>query len=198
MQAPRIAQSADVDPTAVIGEGTSVWDLVQVRAGARIGRDCVLGRGCAIDTGVVVGDACKIQSNALVYAPAVLGQGVFVGPAALLTNDRHPRAVTPDGTPKRAEDWQPEGVRVGDGASIGAGAVLVGGVTVGAWALVAAGSVVARDVPSHALVAGVPAAQLGWVGRSGHRLVEDGSGGWRCPHTGESYRLGAGGLELAP
>jgi UDP-2-acetamido-3-amino-2,3-dideoxy-glucuronate N-acetyltransferase len=198
MQAPRIAHSADVDPTAVIGDGTSVWDLVQVRAQARVGRDCVLGRGCSIDAGVVVGDACKIQGNALIYAPAQLGNGVFIGPAAVLTNDRHPRAVNPEGEPKSADDWHPEGVRVEDGASIGAGAIVVGGVVVGAWALVAAGSVVTRDVPSHALVAGVPARQVGWVGRAGRRLVEAGDGGWRCPETGAVYRAVAAGLEQVP
>jgi acetyltransferase-like isoleucine patch superfamily enzyme len=197
MQAPRIAQTADVDPTAVIGEGTSVWDLVQVRAGARVGRDCVLGRGCALDAGVVVGDACKIQSNALVYAPAVLGHGVFVGPAALLTNDRHPRAVSPDGVLKGADDWAPEGVRVDDGASIGAGAVLVGGVRVGPWALVGAGAVVSRDVPGHALVVGVPARQVGWVGRCAHRLADEGGGTWRCPDCGTAYRLGPEGMAQA-
>ena len=187
------APTADIDPSATIGEGTRVWHLAQIREGAAIGRDCVIGRGAYIGAGVRVGDGCKIQNHALVYEPAGLGSGVFVGPAAVLTNDRHPRAVNPDGSLKSAADWEPVGVTIEEGASIGARAVCVAPVRIGAWATVAAGAVVTKDVPAHALVAGVPARRIGWVGRAGEPLVPadpgpDGSARWRCPVTGTLYQ----------
>ena len=167
------AEGAWIASDAVIGDGTQVWNLVQIREGARIGAECVIGRGAYIGTGVRLGDRCKIQNNALVYDPAVIGDGVFIGPGAILTNDRLPRAISPTGELKRADDWDPVGVTVETGASIGAGAVCVAPVRIGAWAMVAAGSVVVRDVPDHALVAGNPARQIGWVGRNGRRMAVD-------------------------
>lgn len=193
----RIAPSADVDPSARIGAGTSVWHLAQVREGAVLGRACVVGRGAYIGSDVRVGDHVKIQNYALVYEPAELADGVFVGPAAVLTNDQHPRAVAPDGTPKGRDDWEQVGVTVREGASLGARSVCVAPVTVGRWATVGAGAVVVADVPDHALVVGVPARRIGWVGRAGVRLQPDGEGGWRCPRTGERYREERDGLELA-
>ncbi|MEI2642891.1 MAG: acyltransferase [Candidatus Nanopelagicales bacterium] len=129
----------DVDPRATIGEGTRIWHHVQVREGAVLGRDCIVGRGAYIGQDVVVGDNCKIQNYALVYDPARLGDGVFIGPAVVLTNDRYPRAVAPDGTLRDAAGWDPVGVTIKDGASIGARSVCVAPVTIGAWAMVAAG-----------------------------------------------------------
>ncbi|MGD9527588.1 acyltransferase [Pseudonocardia sp.] len=193
----RVAASADVDPTARIGAGSSVWHLAQVREGASLGRSCVVGRGAYVGSDVRVGDHVKIQNYALVYEPAELADGVFVGPAAVLTNDQHPRAVAPDGTPKGRDDWEQVGVTVREGASLGARSVCVAPVTVGRWATVGAGAVVVADVPDHALVVGVPARQIGWVGRAGVRLQPDGEGGWRCPRTGERYREERDGLELA-
>jgi acetyltransferase-like isoleucine patch superfamily enzyme len=185
----RIEPSADVDPRAVIGEGTSIWHLVQVREAVRIGRDCIVGRGAYLGPGVVVGDRCKIQNHALVYEPAVLEDGVFVGPAVVFTNDCFPRAVTSKGELKSAEDWNAVGVTVRTGASIGARAVCVAPVTVGAWAMVAAGAVVTKDVPPFALVVGVPARQVGWVGHAGVPLVEVGEDHWQCPSTGRHYSV---------
>lgn len=184
-----IADSADVDQRAVIGEGTHIWHLAQVREQARIGVQCVIGRGAYIGPGVVVGDRCKIQNHALVYEPAVLADGVFVGPAAVLTNDLFPRAVTPSGELKDAQDWDLVGVKIGEGASIGARAVCIAPVSIGRWAMIAAGSVVTKDVPDFALVVGVPARQLGWVGRAGEQLDEVGGQIYRCPRTGEAYVL---------
>ncbi len=184
---PHIAPNANIEDDVVIGTGSAIWDLSTVRNGARIGKQCIVGRNVFIDAGVVVGDCCKIQNNALLFAPAVLGDGVFVGPAAVLTNDRNPRAVNPDGSLKSAHDWQAAGITVDDGASIGAGAIVVAGTRIGSWSLIAAGAVVASNVPPHALVAGVPARRIGWVGRTGQRLVADGPDGWTCTDTGDRF-----------
>jgi acetyltransferase-like isoleucine patch superfamily enzyme len=183
----RVADSADVDERATIGNGSSVWHLAQVREHAVLGANCVVGRGAYVGTGVRIGDNCKIQNYALVYEPAVLEDGVFVGPAVVLTNDTYPRAVNPDSSLKDASDWQPVGVTLRQGCSIGARAVCVAPLTVGRWATVAAGAVVTRDVPDFALVAGVPARRIRWVGRAGVPLEDRGAGRWQCPTTGEEF-----------
>jgi UDP-2-acetamido-3-amino-2,3-dideoxy-glucuronate N-acetyltransferase len=187
----RVHASSDVDATAEIGEGSSIWHLAQVREGAILGRDCVIGRGAYIGAGVSLGHGCKVQNYALVYEPATLGDGVFVGPAVVLTNDRFPRAVQPDLTPKSASDWEAVGVTVLEGASIGARSVCVAPVQVGRWALVAAGAVVIADVPDFAIVAGVPARRVGWVGRAGVPLVATADNQLECPRSGARYHLEA-------
>lgn len=200
----RIHPSADVSEDAKIGEGSAVWHLAQVREHAVLGANCIIGRGAYVGEGVVMGDNCKLQNYALVYEPAVLEDGVFVGPAVVFTNDHNPRAVTPEGKLKRGDDWEPVGVTVRQGASIGARSVCVAPVTIGRWALVAAGSVVVADVPDFALVAGVPARRIRWVGHVGVPLEPDDDsstdpGGddrstgpegvryWRCPTSGRRY-----------
>jgi len=188
MSSARIVDSAEVDPTATIGDGSAIWHLVQVRDQARIGKNCIIGRGAYIGTGVVIGDNCKIQNYALVYEPAEIGNGVFIGPAAVLTNDQFPRAVNPDGSIKSASDWDAVGVKIGDGASIGARAICVAPLTIGAWALVAAGAVVTKDVPDYALVVGTPAKRIRWVGRAGVPLENIGDNLFRCPVTEQIYR----------
>lgn len=186
--AVRIVPSADVSPDAAIGDDTSIWHLAQVREGATLGRGCIIGRGAYIGPGVQLGDNCKVQNYALVYEPARLADGVFIGPAVVLTNDTYPRAVNPDGSLKSAHDWEPVGVTIETGASIGARATCVAPVTIGAWATVAAGAVVVKDVPPFALVAGVPAKRLAWVGKAGVPLTREGSDGpWVCPTTGDRY-----------
>ena len=183
-----IAASADVDDSALLGPGTTVWHLAQVRERARLGMQCVVGRGAYIGSDVIIGDLCKIQNCALVYEPAHLGTGVFIGPAAVLTNDSYPRAINPDGSAKAAQDWDAVGVTVDDGASIGARAVCVAPVRIGQWATVAAGAVVTKDVPAYAMVVGVPARRVGWVGRAGVPLVKGQADEFECPQTGEMYR----------
>ena len=184
----RIVDSADVAEAAEIGDGSAIWHLAQVREGAVLGRNCIVGRGAYVGPGVQLGDNCKLQNYALVYEPAVLEDGVFVGPAVVFTNDHYPRAVSPDGAIKTGEDWEAVGVTCRTGASIGARSVCVAPVTIGRWALVAAGSVVIQDVPDFALVAGVPARRIRWVGRAGVPLEPgDEPGSWVCPQTGEKY-----------
>ena len=187
MDAIRILPGADVDERASVGAGTTVWHLAQIREGARVGANCVIGRGAYIGPGVEVGDNCKLQNYALVYEPAVLGAGVFIGPGAVFTNDEFPRAVTPDGRLKTGSDWTMVAVVVGEGAAIGARAVCVAPVRIGRWALVAAGAVVTADVPDFALMVGVPARQVGWVGRAGARLSAEG-GVLVCPRTGVRHQ----------
>lgn len=194
----RIAESADVDDAAELGDGTLVWHLAQVREGARIGRECIIGRGAYIGPGVVLGDRCKVQNHALVYEPAIVEDGAFIGPAVVFTNDYFPRAVTPDGELKDADDWTAVAVTVREGASIGARAVCVAPVEVGRWAMVAAGAVVTRDVPDFALMAGVPARRVRWVGHAGVPLQPAGPGRFRCPTTGREYVETDGRLQEEP
>ena len=192
----RIEPTADVDESALIGAGTMVWHLAQIREGARLGRDCIVGRGAYVGPGVIIGDKVKMQNYALVYEPARLEDGVFIGPAAVLTNDHFPRSVGVAGNLKRSEDWDASGVIVREGASVGARAVILPGCVVGRWAMIGAGAVVTRDVADFAVVVGMPARRIGWAGRAGSRLTEAGEGMWRCPETGELYAESEQGLRL--
>ena len=188
-----VEASADVSTDSDVGQGSRVWHLAQVREGAVLGENCIIGRGAYIGPGVQLGHNCKVQNYALVYEPAVLGEGVFIGPAVVLTNDVFPRAINADGTLKTEDDWDKVGVTIKEGAAIGARAVCIAPVTIGSWATIAAGAVVTRDVPDFALVAGVPAKRIGWVGKAGLPLRED-NGSWVCPHTGSRYEENDGGL----
>ncbi len=171
----RIHPTAEVSPQAIIGDGTSIWHWVQVREGSRIGARCVLGKDVYVDKDVVVGDDCKIENFATLYLGLTVGNRVFVGPHVCFTNDTYPRAVSPD--------WHVVPTKVEDGASIGANVTVLCGITIGRGAMVAAGAVVTKDVPSHALVAGVPAKRIGWVCECGRPLDRT----FRCPHDGRSF-----------
>lgn len=182
-----IKSNAQVDSTAQIGEGTKIWDFTQIRESAVIGRDVIMGRNVYVGPGVIVGDNCKIQNHALIYEPAIIQNGVFIGPDVVLTNDQYPRAVNPDLSQKQSDDWKPQGVVIKTGASIGAKSVCVAPIQIGEWALVAAGSTVVKDVPAYALVAGNPAKRINWVGRYGVPLEFIGDRKYKCPSSGEIY-----------
>lgn len=182
-----IHSTADVSPKATIGEGTRIWHQVQVREGVVIGCNCIVGKNVYIDFDVKVGDNVKIQNNALLYHGLTVEDGVFIGPQACMTNDVYPRAITPDGKLKGNDDWAVGPIVLRYGASIGAGAVVLPGVTVGCFAMVAAGAVVTASVPDHGLVMGVPARLAGYVCRCGRRLEQEGDD-WRCSVCDWSYR----------
>lgn len=167
-----IADTAVVDPTAEIGKGTRIWHHVQIREGVKIGKNCVISKGVYIDVKAVIGDNCKIENGVSLYYGVTLEDGVFVGPDAQFTNDKTPRAINRDGSPKRSTDWVVSPTLVKRGAAIGANATIVCGVTVGEWAMVAAGAVVTKNVPSYALVAGVPARIIGAVCECGEKLIK--------------------------
>jgi len=189
----RIHPTADVSDQAQIGEGTAIWHQAQVRERARIGQNCILSKSVYVDFDVQIGDCCKLQNGAYVYHGATLEDGVFVGPGAILTNDRLPRAINPDGSLKTDADWEVAPIHVKRGASLGAGSVILPGVTVGEFALVGAGAVVTRSVPDHGLVVGNPARLVGYVCRCGRPLTPAGRDGareqFRCEPCGEVYRL---------
>jgi acetyltransferase-like isoleucine patch superfamily enzyme len=164
--------TAMVSDSAVIGEGSRIWHWAQVREHAHIGRECIVGKGCYIDTNVAIGNRVKIQNNVSIFHGVTIEDGVFVGPHVCFTNDKTPRAITPEGELKGADDWTITPTLVRYGASLGAGAVIVCGITVGRFAMVAAGAVVTRDVPDHALFVGNPARLAGYVCDCGQRLSQ--------------------------
>jgi UDP-2-acetamido-3-amino-2,3-dideoxy-glucuronate N-acetyltransferase len=183
----QIHPTADVANSAQIGDGTVIWHYAQVREDCLVGENVVIGRGVYVGNGVRIGPNSKIQNYALLYEPALLEAGVFVGPGTILTNDEYPRAVNPDGTQKKLSDWDPVGVTIREGASIGAGSICIAPIEIGKWSLVAAGSTVTKDVPAFALVAGVPAKRIHWVGKAGIPLTDEGGGLFSCPKTGAQY-----------
>ncbi len=182
----RIHPTADVSPKAQIGEGTSIWHHSQIREGATIGRECIIGKNVYVDFDVPIGDRVKIQNNCSVYHGATLEDGVFLGPHVVLTNDLYPRAINPDGTLKGNDDWDVGPIRICYGAAVGARAVILPGVTIGRFAMIGAGAVVTRDVPAHGLVIGVPARLIGYVCACGRPLVAA-DGGLRCVRCGAVY-----------
>lgn len=162
--------------SAEVGAGTRVWAFAHVMKGARVGADCNVGEHCFIESGAVIGNGVTVKNGNMVWDGVILEDGVFVGPAAVFTNDQHPRSPRLGHAAKRyaTRDWLVPTL-VKHGASIGAAAVIVAGVEIGEFAMVAAGAVVTRSVPAHALVMGVPARHSGWVCECGQtlRLVND-------------------------
>lgn len=187
MDMATIDPEARVDPGSRVDASAVIWRGTHVRENAEIGAGTSLGQFVYVGPGASIGRNCKVQNGAMIYEPAIVGDGVFIGPGVVLTNDRTPRAVTTDGRPKSAQDWTAVGVRIDDGASLGARVVCVAPVVVGRWALVAAGAVVTHDVVPYALMVGVPARRIGWVGLAGERLVR-GDEDWVCPVDGSRFR----------
>ena len=149
--------TAEVSDGATLGAGTRVWHQAQVREDAVIGAECVIGKGAYVDKGVHIGDRCKLQNGVFVFHGFTVEDGVFLGPGVMLLNDKHPRAINPDGTAKSDADWATSKGVVEYGAAIGGGAVVLPGITIGRMALVGSGAVVTRDVPERGIVAGNPA-----------------------------------------
>lgn len=177
-------ESSYVDEGAAIGEGTKIWHFCHIQKGAVIGKNCSFGQNVNISNHVRIGDGCKLQNNVSVYEGVELEDYVFCGPSCVFTNDLTPRAKYPKG----AAGYKKTLLKTG--ASVGANATIVCGHTVGRWAMIASGAVVTKDVKDHALMAGVPARQMGWVCECGAVLKN----GLACPACGRRYREEIQGL----
>jgi UDP-2-acetamido-3-amino-2,3-dideoxy-glucuronate N-acetyltransferase len=183
--------TAIIDEGARIGDHTRIWHWVHVCAGARIGERCTLGQNVYIGNKVVIGNNVKIQNNVSVYDAVTLEDDVFCGPSMVFTNVYNPRSAVP-----RKDEYRDTLVR--RGATLGANCTIVCGVTIGEYAFIAAGAVVRRDVKAYALMAGVPARQIGWISQHGERLELPlaGDGAASCPATGRLYKLNQGLVQV--
>lgn len=174
-----VHETSIVDDNVEIGEKTKIWHFCHVQSGARIGKGCSFGQNVNVSNNVKIGDGCKVQNNVSIYEGVELEDYVFCGPSMVFTNDLTPRAKYPKGSTGYKKTV------LHTGASIGANATVVCGHEVGRWAMVAAGAVVTKNVPDYALVAGVPAKQIGWVCECGNRLGEN----LECSECGRKYKL---------
>jgi UDP-2-acetamido-3-amino-2,3-dideoxy-glucuronate N-acetyltransferase len=182
MSNPFIHPSAIIDAGAQIGAGTRIWHFCHVMPTAIIGSNCILGQNVYVDNHAIIGNGVKIQNNVSVYHGVVLEDDVFVGPSAVFTNVINPRSFI-----ERKTEFK--NIVVKKGATIGANATIVCGLTIGEYALVGAGAVVTKDVQPYALVIGNPARQLGWVSEQAYRLVFDEQGRAVCEGDGSLYQL---------
>ncbi len=175
-----VHESSYLDEGCVIGSGTKVWHFCHIQKGARIGERCILGQNVNIGNDVIIGNNVKIQNNVAVYTGAVIDDDVFLGPSCVFTNVTNPRSQI-----KRHDLYEP--IHIMRGATIGANATVVCGITIGRYAFIAAGSVVCKDVPDYGFVLGVPGKQVGWMSRHGHRLYPDAEGYCECPESKYRY-----------
>lgn len=181
-----VHESSYVDDGAELGEGTKVWHFSHILKGTKIGKNCSIGQNVMIGPDVTVGDNCKVQNNVALYKGVELEQGVFCGPSCVFTNVLNPRAEV-----ERKDEFRKTLVK--RGSTIGANATIVCGNELGEYCMIGAGAVVTKPVPAYALMAGVPAARIGWVSRAGEILDET----LTCPRTGERYEESGGSLRLA-
>jgi acetyltransferase-like isoleucine patch superfamily enzyme len=193
---PFIHPTAEVSPQATIGDGTKIWHQAHIREGAQIGSNCIIGKGVYIDFEVSVGANSKLQNGVCVYHGATVEDGVFLGPYVILTNDRLPRAINPDGTLKKGADWQVSTILIKHGASLGTGVIVLPGITIGEFAMIGAGAVISREVPPHGLAYGNPARLVGYVCRCGQVLTtaeaspgKEKSNVWLCPTCNDQYQF---------
>lgn len=178
--------TAIIDPGAQIGEGTKIWHFCHVSARAVIGQKCILGQNVYVADDVQLGNGVKVQNNVSLYTGVICEDDVFLGPSMVFTNVLNPRSFV-----ERKNEFKQTLVR--RGASIGANATILCGVTLGSYCMIGAGAVVTKNVPDFALMAGVPARQTGWVSKLGHTLKLE-AGKAVCPESGEIYKLKAGVL----
>ena len=188
-----IHQSADVSEKAKLGRNIKIWSLSKIREGTKIGDNCVIGNNVYIDHHVTIGSNVKIQNNALIYFGATIEDGVFIGPAACLTNDKFPRAINKSGKLKKASEWKAGKIIIKKGASIGAGAIIITGNKIGSYAMVGAGSVVTKSIPDHALAIGNPANIAGFVCKLGHviKIISETNNfkNGYCNYCKDSYKI---------
>lgn len=177
-----VHESACIDQPCKIGEGTKIWHFSHVMKNAAIGSNCVLGQNTMVSPGVRIGNNVKIQNNVAVYTGTEIEDDVFLGPSCVLTNVTNPRSQI-----IRQSLYEKTLIR--RGATVGANATVVCGITIGRYAFIAAGAVVVKDVPDYALVTGVPAKQAGWMSRHGHKLEFNAQGRAVCPESGYCYQL---------
>jgi UDP-2-acetamido-3-amino-2,3-dideoxy-glucuronate N-acetyltransferase len=177
--------SACIDEGTPIGAGTKIWHFCHIMSGAQIGNNCILGQNVFVGRKAKIGHGVKIQNNVSIYDSVILEDDVFCGPGCVFTNVKNPRAFI-----ERKEEFTTTTVK--RGATIGANATLVCGITIGQYALIGAGAVVTKNVKAHALMTGTPARQTGWVSRAGMTLDDS----LRCPESGEQYQISNGQLVL--
>jgi UDP-2-acetamido-3-amino-2,3-dideoxy-glucuronate N-acetyltransferase len=166
-----IHPTADVAKNTIIGENTQIWHQAQIREGTKIGAHCIIAKGVYIDENTIIGNNVKIQNYASLYHTVIIEDGVFIGPYVCITNDRFPRAISPDGTIKSENDWTSGTTIIRKGASLGAGTIVVPNIEIGAFAMIGSGSLVTKNIPTQALVYGHPATIQGYVCICGVKLT---------------------------
>jgi UDP-2-acetamido-3-amino-2,3-dideoxy-glucuronate N-acetyltransferase len=183
--------TAVIDEGAIIGEGTRIWHFCHLMPGCKIGEDCIIGQSVFIDNNVIIGNGVKVQNNVSIYNGVIIEQDVFIGPSAVFTNVINPRSFI-----ERKHEFKK--TVIGKGATIGANATILCGITIGEYAFIGAGSVVTKNVKPYSLVYGSPAALKGWVSKMGYKLNFNDKGEATCINSGEQYVLKQEHVHLIP